>query len=55
MTLDRFRPESAADEQASCQGCQRKLHYTALNPDGFCAECVAEWPDEDVQNCKEKE
>lgn len=39
MNLDRFKPPTAADEIASCQCCNARVHYTALDGNGLCWEC----------------
>lgn len=52
MTFDRFKAPSSNDDRADCAGCQRTLHYESLDSEGFCDECRAEWPDDDVKNCE---
>jgi len=56
MSMDRFKPPTRSDDLITCEGCGRIVHYEDCESESnFCAECVAEWPDEDVKNCKEKE
>lgn len=44
MNTDRFQPPTAADELATCASCGEQYHYTALNDDGLCSECLPDEP-----------
>lgn len=35
----RFRLPSKEDEEAHCQACFTKMHYTSLDEYGFCWQC----------------
>lgn len=42
MNFSRFRPPNYGDEIASCQSCNERFHYTALDDEGFCEVCRPE-------------
>lgn len=39
MSMERFKPPTAADEKANCLGCWTIKHYTDLDDDGLCERC----------------
>ncbi len=47
--MTRFRPPTASDDYANCQGCGDRFHYERLTGDGFCPYCVR--PKNECQHC----
>ena len=41
MKMDRFQPETRADEMVECIACNQRFHYSAIDSDtGFCGQCL---------------
>lgn len=53
--LDRFQPPTARDELAECAVCERRLHYTLLNDDGLCPDCIREQEEAFEQHDEQQE
>lgn len=51
MNLSRFQPPTASDEMAHCVGCERRVHYTALDDDGYCDYCRPDKVEEELWWC----
>jgi len=50
ISMDRFKPPTAADDLQRCAGCRVKMLPEFLDDEGNCQECQKEEQDEDEKD-----